>query len=316
MISRDKIVLAVNVFDNADTLRDCVDWHLAAGVDFIVAADMGSDDGSQDILEDFAKSGSLSWSSQPRQNLDGYDPLTALAKTARDRFNADWIILLDADEFLCTGGASLHDVTRTAGQEDIAVLTVPRFNMTGPLPQSEQHYLEVLNLRIDRPSAVSSNTKISGDLLFAQVFARIQPKVIVRASSFVEYGAAAHDAVTSHGSVGQHAELKILHYPFRHFREYEKKVENIAAFLAVNQHLPPDWGWHWRRFVRVRDAGQLKAEYDKQFVSPARACEFVGDRTCSIDNTLAHWIRGTRALMLHTEGPTLGDGPRDADRTE
>jgi Glycosyl transferase family 2 len=100
-MSRDKIVLAVNVYDNADTLHEYVDWHLAAGVDFIVASDMGSADGSQDILANLAKTGALSWSSQPRKNLDGYDPLTELAKIARDRFDAGWIILLDADEFLC-----------------------------------------------------------------------------------------------------------------------------------------------------------------------------------------------------------------------
>jgi hypothetical protein len=302
-MSRHKVVLAVNVFDNADSLREYVDWHLALGVDFIVAADMGSADGSQDILADLARSGLLNWSSQLRKNLDGYDPLTALAKIARDRFDADWIILLDADEFLCTTGESLHDIVQIAAEEEISVLTIPRFNMTGALPDSDQHYLEILNLRIDRPSAVRPDTMISGDLQVPQVFARIMPRIIVRASSFVEYEPGAHTAVTSYGNVGQRAELKISHYPFRNFREYERKVENIAAFMAVNQHLPPGWGWHWRRYIRLRNAGELKAEYDKQFVSSARACELIRDQTCSIDNTLANWIRGARAL--HPEGHAL-----------
>jgi hypothetical protein len=185
-MSRDKVVLAVNVLDGADTLRECIDWHLAAGVDFVVASDMGSVDGSQDILADIARSGSLSWSSQPRKNIDGYDPLTELAKTARDRFEADWIILLDADEFLCTSGEDLHDVVRTAREKEISALTVSRFNMTGPPPEPDQHCLEVLNLRIDRPSVVSPDTMVSGDLQVPQVFAAVLPKVIVRASSFVE----------------------------------------------------------------------------------------------------------------------------------
>jgi Glycosyl transferase family 2 len=300
---RDKVVLAVNVYDNADTLREYVDWHLAAGVDFILASDMGSGDGSEDILADLAKSRSLSWSSQPRKSLDGYDPLTELAKTARDRCDADWIILLDADEFLCTSGESLHGIVETAREEDISVLTVSRFNMTGPPPERDQHCLEVLNLRIDRPSTVSPDAIVSGNLQVPQVFASIQPKVVVRASNFVEYGPAAHAAVTSHGRVGQHADLRILHYPFRHFGEYEKKVENITAFMAINQHLSPGWGWHWRRFIRLRNAGQLKAEYDKQFVSPARACELICDQTCAIDNTLANWIRGARTPARPPEGP-------------
>jgi glycosyl transferase family 2 len=304
LMRRDRVVLAVNVFDNADTLRDCTDWHLAAGIDFVVASDMGSTDGSQDILADLAKSGSLSWSLQPRKNIDGYDPLTELAKTARDRFEADWIILLDADEFLCVTGEKLHDIVRTAGEEEIAVLTVPRFNMTGTLPASDQHYLEILNLRIDRPTAVSPETMISGDLGVPQVFAPINPKTIVRASRFVEYGAGAHTALTSRGNTGQRTELKIVHYPFRNFQAYEQKVENIVAFMAVNPHLPPGWGWHWRRFIRIREAGQLKAEYERQFVSPQRACELIHDQTCSIDDTLADW-NIARKRAPHPEVPAF-----------
>jgi hypothetical protein len=293
-VSRDKVVLAINVLDSADTLRECVEWHLAANVDFIVASDMGSTDGSQDILADLARSGALRWSSQPRRNIDGYDPLTELARIARDRFEADWIILLDADEFLCLTGGSLHGIAQTANQHDISALTIPRFNMTGAPPESGQHCLEILNLRIDRPSAVSFETKISGDLQVPQVFASIAPKVIVRASKFVEYGPGAHAAVTSSGNAHRSAELKILHYPFRSFSEYERKVENIAAFMAANSHLPPSWGWHWRRFISIRNAGQLKAEYDNQFVLPARAHELIRDQTCSIDNAIADWITGRK----------------------
>jgi hypothetical protein len=47
--------------------------------------------------------------------------------------------------------------------------------------------------------------------------------------------------------------------------------------------------------------GQLKAEYDKQFISPARACELIRDQTCSIDNTLVDWMKRARAPALVPE---------------
>ena len=130
-MSRDKVVLAVNVVDNADTLREFLDWYQAIGVDFIVAFDSGSTDGSRDIFDEYARSGALSWMSQSRKNIDGFDPFSELARIAHDRFEADWIILADADEFLCVTGESLHSILQEAKRDEISVLSIPRFNMTG-----------------------------------------------------------------------------------------------------------------------------------------------------------------------------------------
>jgi hypothetical protein len=148
-----------------------------------------------------------------------------------------------------------------------------------------------LSLRIDRPFAVSRDERLSGDLKVPQIFAPIMPKTIVRASSFVEYGAGAHTATSSSGRTGERAELRMLHYPFRSYEEFEKKVENITVWMAANTHLPPDWGWHWCRYIRLRDAGQLKQEFNGQFVSPERARQLIEEGACSVDDTVANWVK-------------------------
>jgi hypothetical protein len=51
------------------------------------------------------------------------------------------------------------------------------------------------------------------------------------------------------------------------------------------------WGWHWKRWIRLNEAGQLRQEYEAQFVTPEHAEELVRDGTCSIDATVANWIR-------------------------
>ena len=60
----NKIILAVHVLDNADVLRDYLEWYRQLGVDLVVANDFGSTDGGQDILEDFAKQDFVRWSYQ------------------------------------------------------------------------------------------------------------------------------------------------------------------------------------------------------------------------------------------------------------
>ena len=47
-----KVVLAVGVYDTAGILADYLDWYLHIGVDFIVALDYGSTDGSVTSLND------------------------------------------------------------------------------------------------------------------------------------------------------------------------------------------------------------------------------------------------------------------------
>src|SRR4051812_18063411 len=94
-----KIVLAVNVLDNADVLNDFLQWYLSLGVDIVLANDCGSTDGTQDILDAYARQGVVHWS--PLLDLsNSAAPSDRLAIAARDRHQAGWILLFDTDEFL------------------------------------------------------------------------------------------------------------------------------------------------------------------------------------------------------------------------
>jgi hypothetical protein len=94
--------------------------------------------------------------------------------------------------------------------------------------------------------------------------------------------------------------LRFLHYAIRGYPTFQTKVANIAAWMAENTHLEPWWGWHWRRWIRLNEAGRLRKDYDDQFVSPARARELINDGTCSIDDTVANWIRHRAAMSPRT----------------
>ena len=120
-----KVVLAVGVYDTADILADYLDWYLHIGVDFIVALEYGSTDGSVDILKRYERAGVLHWRCNPSHNYSRHNPFDAIAAVARDEFEADWIIVCDTDEFLVTDDRSLSGAISDAIREEISVLSIP-----------------------------------------------------------------------------------------------------------------------------------------------------------------------------------------------
>ena len=57
MMQSGKIVVYAHVYDQADLLRDYIDWYLDLGVDLLLVKDNGSTDGSHDVLDEYARRG-------------------------------------------------------------------------------------------------------------------------------------------------------------------------------------------------------------------------------------------------------------------
>jgi hypothetical protein len=285
-----KIVLLTFPADQGDMLRDFLEWHLDLGVDLILALDFGSTDGSRELLDQYSRTGQVKWFPLPERDMTKYSGDDALAALARDRYHADWIINCDVDEFLCTEGADLRTILADAERDDVTLLGVPRLSMTGAPLQLEQRATQALTLRIDRPVTLTYEQQISGDLPVPFIFVDVGGHLIIRASAFDEYGPGAHTATVTWGAVRTSDRLHILTYPIRAFETLQKKTHNTAAWLDDNMHLPPIWGWHWRRWIALNEKGRLREEYDAQFVSPERAQELVREGICVVDDTIAEWI--------------------------
>ena len=94
--------------NEADIIDAHVAFHLNAGVDFIVAIDNGSDDGTTEILDSYARDGHLQLT-RDAGDLEQSDWVTRMARRAATDFGADWVINSDADEFWWPRGDSLKD---------------------------------------------------------------------------------------------------------------------------------------------------------------------------------------------------------------
>src|SRR6266571_7502361 len=94
-----KLVLTVLARDEADIVDDQIRFHLNAGVDFVIATDNRSQDGTTEILESYARDGQLHLIREDGEYLRQADWVTRMARMAATDFGADWVISSDADEF-------------------------------------------------------------------------------------------------------------------------------------------------------------------------------------------------------------------------
>src|SRR5262249_30645506 len=103
-----KLVATVLARDEADIIDAQVAFHLNAGVDFVIATDNNSRDGTTEILEAYQRDGCLHLIREPAEGLRQGEWVTRMARLAATDFGADWGINSDADEFWWPRGGPLQ----------------------------------------------------------------------------------------------------------------------------------------------------------------------------------------------------------------
>jgi hypothetical protein len=102
-----KVVLTLLVRDEADIVDANLAFHLAAGVDFVIATDHRSRDGTTEILESYEQRGVLRLFREDGEFSRQAEWQTRMARLAATEHGADWVINSDADEFWWPRDASL-----------------------------------------------------------------------------------------------------------------------------------------------------------------------------------------------------------------
>jgi hypothetical protein len=288
-----KIVLYAHIYDQGDLLRDYLNWYLDLGADLLLVQDNGSTDGSRDLLDEYARRGHVKWFALPERDMSKYNSADAAVRMLRD-LDAEWVIQCDGDEFLRVVDRDLRSVLQDAKDRSQTVINVPCFNMTGLLEKAEETATRALTLRIDRPTIETPEQRASYDLPVPYIFIRHPIKSITYLPAYRSFEPGSHGANSWWGTVGELPNLFFLHYPMRGFNVFEKKICNTIAWFRDNPQLESWWGWHWRRWIQLYEAGLLREEYENQFVTPERAQELIREGTCSIDDTVARWAEARR----------------------
>jgi hypothetical protein len=148
-----KLVMTLLARDEADVVDAQLKFHLNAGVDFVVATDNLSQDGTTDILESYARDGHLHLIREDGEYLRQADWITRMGRLAASDFGADWVIHSDADEFWWPRGDSLKDVLSSIPTRYGIVRALLRHFV--PRPDDDSSFVERMTARMATASPIN-----------------------------------------------------------------------------------------------------------------------------------------------------------------
>lgn len=248
------LVLTLLVRDEADVVAAMIEHHLAAGVDFVVATDNGSTDGTAEILGAYERAGVLRLIHEPAHTYEQAKWVTRMARLAATDHGADWVINADADEFWWARDGDNLATTLAMLPAAYGTVEAPRENLVGDPGQGG-----------DWPARL-----VLRDLLsLHQRGGRIGPKVCHRADPTVEIAQGNHSVKGARtGRRWPASPITVLHAPDRSFAQFAHKIAIGGASLVANPELDPEFGWHWRAdYARLLD-GTLFDEWQARQPGP------------------------------------------------
>jgi Glycosyl transferase family 2 len=282
-----KLVMTLVVRDEADVVDSQISYHLNAGVDFVLATDHDSQDGTTEILESYERDGVLRLFRVHGEMKDG-EWRTRMARLAATDHGADWVINTDADEFWMPRAGSLEEVFR-AIPERIGVFWALTCHFV-PRPDDGALFAERMTARFSAPAPLNDPT--SPYRPHAKVAHRADPDIVVWFGS--------HRVVSKQLAPlpGLHP-ADVLHFPFRSLEQYERKnVRRARGDKPLGQYV---------KGLQARELGTIEGVYRQLVVDDEALARGVESGALVADTRLRDALRG-RAGGAATSAP----GPAEA----
>jgi hypothetical protein len=267
-----KIVMTLLAWNEADIVDAHLAFHLNVGVDFVVAIDNGSDDGTTEILESYARDGFVDLTRQAG-DLQQAEWQTRMARRAAAEFGADWVINSDADEFYWPRGGTLKDVLSAVPARYGSVRGMLR--NFAPRPHGDDFFAERMTVRVCNPGA-EDNSPYSPRF---KAVHRGDPRVKVLAGS---------NRVLVRGldPIPGWYPIDVLHFPTRSLGHFTEKYLRWWA-LAPSRFREAVHEAHRR--------GAQREFYESYVVDDDALAKGLGDGTLAIDTRLRDAMRSLRA---------------------
>ena len=269
------LVMTLLVRDEEDVLEANLAHHLAQGVDFVIATDNGSVDGTLDILRAEEAAGRLRLILEPEDTYDQHRWVTRMAQLAAADHGADWVINNDADEFWWPREGDLAS-TLAAVPEDVDVVVAHRFNL---IARPEGRPMTV------RQAEPRQHPGLGDTPLPPKVAHRADPEVRVLQGNHEVEG----PRLT--GSTLDDGRIEILHCPVRSYGQFANKIAKGGAAYKRNTELPAEVGHQWRRLHGHQEAGTFDDEWQKLVLTDDQVAAGLADGSLVEDDRLAELLR-------------------------
>lgn len=249
---RMQLVMTLLVRDEEDILDEYLRYHFELGVDFVIATDNLSVDGTVDILRDHESNGVLRVIDEPQDTYDQRRWVTRMARLAHTDHGADWVINSDADEFWWPHVGDLKS-TFEAIADDVGIVRVDRHDFV-PVAPDGRPFHQRMTWRKARSLDAAGRP--------------LPPKVAHRGRRRVVIGQGNHRVRrTLMKPLQGEVPLEILHYPLRTYEQFENKIVKGGRAYARNKRLPKKFGAGWRQLYDLYEQGGLKEHWNDNELS-------------------------------------------------
>jgi glycosyl transferase family 2 len=277
-----KLVLTVLARDEADVIEAQVAFHLNAGVDFVIATDNNSHDGTTEILEAYAREGVLHLIREPAEGLRQGEWVTRMARLAATQFDADWVINTDADEFWWPRGGSLKDVL--AAVPDGYGIVQAFWRSFVPRPENGSFFAERMTARLTQVAPINDPTSFYRPVV--KVAHRSDPQVNVARGNHALADSPLRTLTTWHP-------IEVLHFPLRSRAQWMRKVELQGE--AFTKHIERSGtGYHLKGYDALR-GGRIEQQHEALVVDDDAVAGGVEDGALVVDTRLRDVLRSLRA---------------------
>jgi hypothetical protein len=275
------VVLTVLARDEADVVDAQISFHLNAGVDFVIATDNKSRDGTTEILEEYAGAGVVHLIREPAEGLRQGEWVTRMARVAATEYGADWVINSDADEFWWPRGGSLKDVLAAVPATYGIVEAFWRSFV--PRPDDGDLFAERMTARLSQRAPINDPTS----------FYRPVVKVAHRADPLVNVARGNHAlAGTDFRTLTTWHPIEVLHFPLRSRAQWTRKVELQGE--AFTKHIERSGtGYHLKGYDALHE-GRIDEQYASLVVDDDALARGVADGTLVLDTRLRDALRTVR----------------------
>jgi len=273
-----KLIMTLLVRDEEDILKENIDFHLSQGVDFIIATDNCSIDGTKDILLEYQNKGLLHYIYEAEDNYNQHKWVTKMARIAYNDYHADWIINNDADEFWYSEEYNNLKEAFLSLDNSYNIVQAERNNFVAledrndDLPfYSQMIFKEVQSLNpIGKP---------------------LPPKQAHIGTSNIIVTQGNHAVKNLNNKRIKHNLIKILHFPIRNHKQLINKIAKGGAAYERNNELSPNIGNTWRNlYNQLKENGNLDKYLANNMYSKKRLKTELNSNTLIEDTFLENYF--------------------------
>ncbi|MEQ1734868.1 MAG: glycosyltransferase family 2 protein [Rhodoglobus sp.] len=247
------LVMTLMVRDEADVIGAMLEHHARQGVDVFIITDNGSVDGTTEIIKSFAERATVDLRIDPEHRKQQTFTVTKMARDAASIHKADWVINADADEFWfpVDRKRTLKDVFSEI-PKSLGSFTVPVHDMIGA-PALSGSGLSRLIYRDQRSDEMLRSVGLRSHSTPDAVHIGDPQIVVAQGNHSVN--------LASTGEPDPALAIEVMHFPWRSWQQYHRKVENAGRAYANNSGLSPSPNHHGMREYRRLQDGLLQGAY-------------------------------------------------------